>query len=91
MKKERFHHTIQSTYDTVLMILYLEPKGYLRFTRLINPLRIIVLTINSPLHYFAKFLHEIIYTSVPKSNNHIKIVLVWSIDFRVYVSTNILT
>lgn len=29
-------------------------------------------TINSPLYFLAKFLHEIIYTSVLKSKSHIK-------------------
>ncbi|XP_011858700.1 PREDICTED: uncharacterized protein LOC105556227, partial [Vollenhovia emeryi] len=35
------------------------------------PLRIIVSSVNTPLHTFSTFLHKIIYSSVPKPDSHI--------------------
>lgn len=35
------------------------------------PLRIIISSINSPLHSFATYLHKILFDSLPKPNNHI--------------------
>lgn len=37
-----------------------------------NPFRIIISSIGSPLHNLAAFLHEIIYTSLPPPESHIK-------------------
>ncbi|XP_024891068.1 uncharacterized protein LOC112466939, partial [Temnothorax curvispinosus] len=37
-----------------------------------HPLRIIVSFIDGPLHNLARFLHNIISTSIPKANSHIK-------------------
>jgi len=35
------------------------------------PLRIIISSINSPLHFFASYLHKILYNNIPKPNSHI--------------------
>jgi len=35
------------------------------------PLRVIVSSINSPLHSFALFLHQVIFSNIPKAHSHI--------------------
>ena len=37
----------------------------------LSPLRIIVSTVDSPLHQFGKFLHNIIHDAIPKTESHI--------------------
>jgi len=39
------------------------------------PLRIIVSSVNSPLHAFAAYLHNILYLHLPRPKSHIKIAL----------------
>ncbi|XP_071649570.1 uncharacterized protein [Temnothorax longispinosus] len=54
--------------DGVLPRAYGLPKIH----KLNYPLRIIVSSIDGPLHNLARFLHNIISSSIPKANSHIK-------------------